>query len=261
MRRRALAAGLAFTFAASFLAARSVAASAQSYSLKRTYKAGESDRYRTVITMETENPNGTMTVEFTIVTTENVKDVKPDGSATVETKVDNASMLVKDKVNTASRELNDSSVVTTTIDSAGKETKREVLGDNGQPGQPGPAFMMLGLVRAAAIPPRSMKAGEDYKYDIPPADAKSSRRAGTVTVVGVEKAASTGADALKVRCSTVVTSPDPAGEKKLTIASTVLLDPATGKTLEVEGSGSGWLGTLDAKKITIRQQHLKDAGK
>jgi hypothetical protein len=107
-----------------------------------------------------------------------------------------------------------------------------------------------------------MKAGEEWKYDIPPADAKSSRRAGSVTVVGVEKLADAPpGEALKVKCSTVVTTPGAKGDEKVSIDSTVLLDPATGKTLNVDGTGSGRLGTLDAKKIIIKQQRMKPGAK
>lgn len=225
-----------------------------SYSLKRIYKAGDVGKYRTVITMEADNPTGAMTIEFTITTTERVKEMKPDGGAVVETRVDNASMQVKDKLNTATRELNDSSVVTTTYDGAGKELKRDVSSDDGQPG---PALMMLGLARAGVVPLRNMKVGEEWKYDIPPADAKSSRRAGSATLVGLEKRTDgPPAEGLNVKCVTVVTTPGSNGDDKVSIVSIVALDPMTAKVLNVDGTGSGKLGPLNAKKITIKQRLL-----
>lgn len=236
-------------------------AAQESYSLKRVYKAGETDRYKTVITMEAEGPMGPFTFEFTILTTEKVKDVKPDGSAVVETTVESGKLKAKD----VERELNDSSTFTTTIDKTGKETRSEAGEPTAGKSQRGPAVMMLGLARAAMIPPRTLKVGEEWKYDIPATDAKSSKTTGSVTLVGLvgveRKTEAIPADALKVKCVTVVTSPGPMGDTRLQITSTVLLDPANGKSLDIQGDGSGRLGPLDAKKITIRQQHLAAGAK
>jgi hypothetical protein len=256
-----------------------------SYSLKRAFKSGEVDKYRTVITMETDTPANPMTLEFTILTTETVKDVKPDGSAVVELKVDAANMVVKDKVNTATREMNDSTVITSTFDASGKETKRDVSGENGQPG---PAAMLLGLVRTGMVPPKALRSGEDWKYDIPAADAKAPHRTGVVTVVGLEKRPGATPDSvLRVRYSTDVSTPRPQKQDvvvdrgpdpnrysvevspprpqgppdKVSIVSTALLDPGTGKALELDGTGSGKLGQLIAKKIVIKQQRIAAAAK
>jgi hypothetical protein len=243
--------------AAAALVLSSAAVAQDSYSLKRVFKAGDVDKYRTVITMETDTPANPMTLEFTILTTETVKAVKPDGGAVVELKVDSANLTVKDQKNTATREMNDSTVITTTYDAAGKETKREAGGENGQPG---PAAMILGLARTGMVPPRSLKLGEEWKYDIPPTDAKSAHRTGSVTILGLDKRAPSGPGApepvLKVRYSTEVSTPGPEGVDKVSLVSTALLDPSNGKALEVEGGGSGKLGLLNAKKITIKQQRL-----
>jgi hypothetical protein len=226
-----------------------------SFSLKRVYREGDVDKYRTVILMESDNPTGTMTLEFTVLTTESVKEVRPDGGAVVETKVDTASLMVKDRINTATSELNDNTAILTTYDSTGKETKRAVTSDTGQSG---PALMMVGLARAAIIPNRSMKAGEEWKYEIPAPDAKSARRSGTVSVVGLEKRTDTPpSESLKLKCTTVITTPGANGEETVNLVSTIALDPANGKPLEIEATGSGKLGPLNAKKITIKQARVK----
>jgi len=244
-----------FVFVAALaLCSSAVAAPDETYSLKRVYKAGEIDKYKTVITMEAENPPGTaISFTYTILTTEKVLEVKPDGSTVVETRVDNAKVKIKD----IDRELDDNSVVTVTIDKNGKETKREGGGDD----QRGASVKMLGLARFSSMPPHALKTGEAWKYEIPASDDKSPKTTGSVTLIGKEKPEGGGSEVLKVKCFTTVTTPSKTGDTKLEMLSTILVDPATGKPLDVDVVGNGKLGTFDAKKISVKQQRIKDAGK
>jgi len=254
MNTRSLSLRYGLALASFAFCASTAGALEDTYSLKRVYKAGEIDKYKTVITMEADTPMGTpISFTYTILTTEKVLEVKPDGSAVVETRVDNAKVKIKD----IDRELDDNSVVTVTIDKNGKETKREGGGDD----QRGAAVKMLGLARFSSMPPHALKNGEAWKYEIPAADDKSPKTTGSVTLLGKEKPEGGDRELLKVKCFTTVTTPSKTGDTKLEMLSTIFVEPVTGKPLDVDVVGNGKLGTFDAKKISVKQQRIKDTSK
>src|SRR5437763_1782238 len=66
------------------------------YLLKRVYKAGQSEKFMTTLNIESGSQDGAPKVKFevSILGTETVKEVRPDGSAVLETKLDKSTVNV-----------------------------------------------------------------------------------------------------------------------------------------------------------------------
>jgi hypothetical protein len=232
------------------LSATSVPAVADdSYMLKRVYKSGDIDKYKTVINVD--GQGGAIKVDITIVTTETVKDVKPDGTVTLETVINSGTLsfggneMPLPGVNTAP--------VLTTFDKNGKPVEKP-----GAPKRDKSAAMMMSATRPSFAPDKAMKIGDEWKFDnSKTADAKTDPIArGTVTVMGLEKAgADVAVDTVKVKIVTDTTVPGDT-PVKAHMDGNALIEPGTGKTLMATGTVTGLslpqLGEANMKFTRVR---------
>ncbi len=111
--------------AGTFLAIIAAAHADDTFNLKRIYKTGESDRYRTTITIDTTDPSDgkAAKVVFTIATTDETKEIKFDGSVLLSMKIDSATIGVNGAEQPVP--LNNTSFATT-LDKSGKIIKQDL---------------------------------------------------------------------------------------------------------------------------------------
>lgn len=225
------------------------------YALKPVYKAGEVERYRTVITYVVDTPMGVSQREVTIDTTETTRDVKPDGTATVETKVDSA----KANLDGSQQEVGGGGETLTTVyDSAGRVVKQE----GGF--QPGSAAQMLNIARAVFAPEHPLKLGEAYKYSSEAkTDAGTRRVSGVLTAVGIEKkSADVPVDVLRVNNASDTVIAAPTGEQKMHADGYWLIDLANSKPVKLQGKITGIRsGTSSVTLLFSRTRLFGEAGK
>src|ERR1041384_3387512 len=138
----------------------STAFAEDSFNLKRVYKTGESDKYRTTVTIDAKDPKSGNAVKIVlaIATTDETKEIKFDGTTILAMKVDSATVNVNGTdtpvpINGAS--------FSTTLDKTGKVASQDLgAGPAAQIGQ------LLTLTRLSVMPDRALKAGEEYKLEM-----------------------------------------------------------------------------------------------
>lgn len=215
------------------------------YHLRRVYKAGETDKYKTTIAIQGSNPmgGGAMKVELTLLMTETTKEVKEDGTVTVVTTIESGTV----NFNGMEQSLpNQGQTITTTFDKSGKLVKEE--------GAPGVLGGMLGFTRVGAMPDRPLRVGEEWKFDIPINEAKQQRVKGTVTLLSLEKKSEdVPIDTLKIR--SVVDTPltTPQGDQQMHLEATTFVEPGTGKAIKVEGVITGQIGPINDAKVIFKR--------
>lgn len=225
------------------------------YALKRVYKAGETDRYKTVMTMEAETPQGAMKVETTMVMSHTTKEVKEDGTVVVVRKVESGAI----NINGMERPLpNVGQETTLTLDKTGKVVKRE----GGDP--PGrPSFgRMLGLTNVDVYPDHPLKIGEEWKFEFQPEEEAKEKAKGVLKILGVEpKSDEVPAEALKVNVKVEMPLTTPQGDMMVKVDVTTLVEKETGKELKSEGMITGVQFGPVEPKINIKRTRVKDETK
>jgi hypothetical protein len=219
-----------------------------SYVLKRVYKAGEKDRYRTTITVEGQNPSGdgsAVKIDIALVTTETTQEIKPDGTITLVTTV------VDGTINANGQERpfpGAGETITTTLDKNGKPIKVE-----GGQGQLAPLLNMTRF-NAGGLQDRALKVGQDYKFEIPTGEDKNRKTTGVITLSGKEpKCDEVPVETLKVKGTVDTLLPLQQEDTPAHIVATAFVEPGTGKTLKIEGTITGKLGLLGDVKLTFKR--------
>ncbi len=218
----------------------------ESFNLKRTYKAGDADRYRMNAVIDGE----AMKVSTALIVSEKVKEIKPDGSAVLVLTIEAGTIEVNGQTMPFPQS---GQSVTSTVDKSGKLIKRE--------GRLGGMEDILSS-SAAGMPDRPLKAGDVIKTEVPLTEGKDAKKATvTLTIVGKEKGAGDlPVDTVKV--TTAMTRPiaTAEGETMLTVAGTAYMEPGTGKALKMEGTVKGTLpapigkATVTFKRVRIGEK-------
>lgn len=213
------------------------------YSLRRTYKAGEVDRYKLVIGID-----GTVKGEISLVIKETTKSILASGEVTVESTIESGKMVFggQDQPFPGVGQTS-----TTTIDSKTGRTLRTEGGTGGM-GITGIARMTRNL----GIPDRPVKIGEEIKYESPVGVGKD-KVTGTLKVVELEKKSDAiSADTIKLKAVAEVPAPGSAGEK-MHMEATAWVEPGSGKNLKLEGTATGTVTALGGKAtVTIKRTRL-----
>jgi hypothetical protein len=228
------------------------AESQESFRLKRAFKLGESDRYRALFVLKGETPMGPAEVEITLETTETTTEVKPDGGATVTTKVE----IGKVKFNSFEQQLpSQGSTLTTTFDKDGKVAKQS----GGAQGAD--ISKLLAALQPAGPPDRELKVGEEFKFEYQPGGSSSKRVQGRVTVVGKERVVEAELDAIHLK--TLLDGPFLEGVADPVHAELdAFVEPSTGKQIKVEGAFSAkQFGPVMEAKVTFKRSRLKPGAK
>jgi hypothetical protein len=216
------------------------------YTIKRTYKAGETDRYRIKLQMEGESPMGPLNLEMTMDMIETTKQVNEDGTVVLEMKMDSGVIKFNDQEMSMPGA---GETVRMTVDQTGRVLKTE----GGAAGRGGNLNGLVNLTRVATWPDRPLRVGETWTFEIPLENNAQAKVKGSFTVVGPEKKSDQiKVDTLKVKIATEIPIPAPQGEpSKIKLDTMVYVEPATGKVMKAEGSGSGQLGPLGQAKMNF----------
>jgi hypothetical protein len=224
----------------------------EAYSLRRAYKAGESERLKTTIKMEADK--GARKVEWRLLTTETTKEVKADGTVVLQAVVDAGSVAV-DGVDKGYRL--DGQVITTVYDGAGRILRQEA------PGAQWPVGMLLTIARPNFTLAKMLKPGEAYREEIPTSPDKSRKIAVSTTLTGTEKkSADLPEDALRVKTVTDGTIAGPDGDQKTHAETVAYLTPAGRRLVKYDGMLEGMaVPGLGLCKISFQVVRLPDAPK
>jgi len=219
----------------------------ETYTLRRVYRTGEKDRYRTNIQIESDKPvEGTARkIEFTLTTTETTKEVRDDGTVVVAITLD----PVKAHVDGDERTISDAPVtITTTYDKIGKILRQE--------GGSGPLVMIASLLNTARVnftQERPLRIGEERKTEVPTGRGSQSTVKSVLSLLGWEKKNDEiPVDTLRIK--SVVDSPAPQGNQKVHMEVTAFVEADTGKPLKVDIMLTGTqFGPLPDARITIKR--------
>lgn len=223
------------------------AAAQDAYTLKRTYKAGEVDRYKTTLEVEA---TGGMKFQVVFTTSEKTNEIKPDGTMVRSITVESAEVATGGQ--TMPMPGFQKVTMTATFDKDGKVVKEE--GEGGQFRQ------MLSMTRPPAEAEKPLKVGEEWKTQVPTNKDGTKKLDVTVTLVGLEpKSDKVPADAYKVK--TVAEGPveSPQGDQRVRMESVTLAARDSGKPLRTEGTITGLtLPQFGQAKLTFKVEKLAD---
>lgn len=196
----------------------------ETFTLKRIFRQGETDRYSTVIKFE---QNAT---EAVMVTTDVTREVKDDGTAIVATTVD--SLVLRARGSEVPFPGGSGQVILTTYDNSGKPIKQESIGG-------GSANQLLNIARPSLVLERPMKIGETVKEEVLVGPNKSIKATLTITLLGVDKkSAEVPEESLRYRM--VMEMPQAEGRPGSNrTEATVRLSRETGKVISAEGTMDG----------------------
>jgi hypothetical protein len=210
------------------------------YLLKRVYKAGDSEKFKTTLKIQSgsEDGNPAAKLEVTILGSETVKEVKADGSTVLEMKVEKSTVNFGGQ----ERELPGSGQTTTTV--IGKDG--QIIPDKKTAGASGGVnpSQMLAFIRPLTFPDKALKAGDEHKFETKSTeDGKPGQSVkGVMTVVSFEKKdAELPADAVKVKMVVDATVPgqDGMSTQNIHVDGHTWIEPGTGRTVLTTGNVTG----------------------
>lgn len=211
------------------------------YTVKRTFKAGEVDRYKT--NMQIESDTG-MKVEIVFETTEKTDELKADGAMVRSIRIETAQILVNGQ--TMALPGFQPTTLTSSFDKDGKPLKEE--------GQAGQFRQFLSMTRPIAEAEKPLKVGEEWKTDVPTNKDGTKKLNVTVTLVGLEPKSDTlSADAYKIKTVADGVVEAQNGDQKVRVESTSLVRRDNGAPLRIEGTVTGIsMAPFGAAKVTFK---------
>jgi hypothetical protein len=209
------------------------------YNLIRVFKTGEVDRYRTKLKIE----GNKGTIEINLVTTDTVKEVKPDGSYTIQTRIDSGTLNIG---GSTSPFAGVGQAVITTFDRAGKMLKTESAGNDRGKG----LAELIGITRLNFTNTDGLKIGETRKFDVPMGEG-GQKAFGTIKILKLEKPGNEiKVETVRVQTLATLSGPTDSTAKPVRLDSTSLVDPRTAVVHKLTGSATDLpLGTLGAGKV------------
>lgn len=195
------------------------------YTLKRTFKEGEVDRYKIELKVGLESASGPMDMGLNMLWKETTNVATPDGVSRVISECESGSLKVDGKEEDITGHL--PRITTTRLKNGKTETKTEG-------GDPDPAddtgTMVLAFLRwnTQFLPPKPVRVGESWEVNAGPPGEDDTKAPGKATLVSVEPMH--GIEVAKIKAVT-----DMVDEKKqkLHITAVLLLERATGKVLDL----------------------------
>jgi hypothetical protein len=207
--------------------AGSIVRADDTYTIKRTFKAGETDRYKTTLDIEAA---GGMKLQIAFATTEKTLELKDDGSMVRSITVESADLLLNGQAMPMPGFK--PATIKSSFDKDGKPIKEE--------GEAGQFRQMISMTRPIAEADRPLKIGEEWKTEVPTVKDGTKKLNVTVTLVGLEPRSETvSADAFKIKTVADGVVPGPEGDQKVRIESVSLVARDTGTALRVEGTVTG----------------------
>ncbi len=199
--------------------------SQESYTVKRVFKQGETDRYTTTIKFE---QNAT---EAVLVTSDVTREVKDDGTAVVATTVE--SFVLRARGTEMPFPGGSGQVILSTYDPSGKLVKQEALGGGG-------VGQLLNVARPAVFVQKPMKIGDSVREELPLGPDKSRKGTVTLTLLGVDKkSAELPEECLRYRIVSEAPVMGASSDVKNRSEVVVRVSRTTGKLVTAEGTMEG----------------------
>jgi len=219
------------------LAERRDAKDDATFTLKRVYKTGDTDRYRVTTKVNTDIPGaGLVDISMTMVMKDSTKEAKEDGSLTSISEFESAS------VDFNGMEIDLTAMMPKVISTRDKNGKSDVKMEGGNEqitSQIGDQIKQFNMSAAAAmLPSKPVKVGDSWEMPSDLAGAKDQKVVGKVTLVSVETIQGKRVAKLKT-----VSDATGAGDTKIHTEATTLIDVETGKaintTTKTDGNANG----------------------
>ena len=204
------------------------------YTIKRIYKALESDRYRVGLKMNMESPVGAVDMVETMVMKELTKAVKEDGGSTTVFDFESASITVNGMDIDLTPML---PKIVTTRDKDGKSAVKIEGGDEALTAQMGEQVKQYTNFGSAFIPAKPVKVGDSWDVNASEFGSKDQTVKGKVTFVSVDTVK--GVKVAKLKSVMDITG---ANDLKMHSDTTTLVDLATGKALDMTSKTDGNTG-------------------
>ncbi len=234
------------------LAAVSAASAQDTFNLRRAYKVGDTDRYKTVIQVASADNSP---IEMTFVTVDKVKESKADGATVLGMTIESAVGKFGGQefpVPAGSGE------IIVEMDRDGKVTRQETTGN--------PMGQILLMSRQSQMPTKALRIGEEAKFDVPGGKNGKGKMNGVLTIVGRAKKG----DKLPVDCIEIKTVAEglvngPQGDMKLKVEGKSFVSEETTRLVRSEGAITGlvipMLGDGPLKYTITRMEADKAADK
>lgn len=227
IRRFITPTAVALICAAGFMASVRPVHADDTYLVKRTFKAGEVDRYKTTLDIEAA---GGMKLQLSFATTEKTREIKDDGAMVRSITVESADIVVNGQ--TMPMPGFKATTITGTFDKDGKPSKEE--GDAGQFRQ------LLSMTRPMAEADRALKLGEEWKTEVPTNKDGTKKLNVTVTLVSLEPKSDTmPTETYKIKTVAEGLVETPQGDQKVKMESVSLVARDSGKMIKSDGTVSG----------------------
>jgi len=207
------------------------------YTLKRVYKTGDTDRYRMTTKINAEIPGaGPVDVTTTMLMKDLTKEAKEDGSLTSIAEFENASVSLN------GMDIDITGMMPKLITTRDKNGKSDVKMEGGNEqitSQIGDQIKQFNMSAAAAmLPSKAVKVGDSWEIATNALGAKDQKVAGKVTLVSVDTIK--GKKVAKLKTVSDVTG---GGDTKIHTEATTLIDLETGKaidtTTKTDGNANG----------------------
>lgn len=203
------------------------------YTFKRVYKAGETDRYRLSTKMNINNPQtgGPMDIVTTMLLKDLTKEAKDDGASVSISEFESAAVTIN------GMDLDITTMmpkVITTRDKNGKSDVKMEGGNEQVTAQMGDQMKQYTNFGGASLPAKPVKVGDSWDVNAMDLGAKGQNVKGKVTLISVDTVK--GVKVAKMK--TVMDIAD-AKDTKMHSESTTLIDVATGKALNLTSKTDG----------------------
>lgn len=205
------------------------------YTIKRIYKALESNRYRVGLKMNMESPVGAVDMVETMVMKELTKAAKDDGSSTTVFDFESASVTVNGMDIDLTPML---PKIITTRDKDGKSAVKVEGGDEALTAQMGEQVKQYTNFGTVFMPAKPVKVGDSWDVNATGFGSKDQTVKGKVTLVSVDTVK--GVKVAKLKSIMDITG---ANELNMHSDTTTLVDLATGKALDMTMKTDGNTGS------------------
>ena len=156
----------------------------KAYTLARTFKAKEVNRYKMGITTNIDSPQiGNIDVIVTVIFRETTKEIKDNGNAVLLNEFDSASAKFGEMEKDLTASL---PTITTTIDKLGHVLDTKVEGGDPMMTQQMTTGMMGGMGQQGYFPAKPVKVGDTWKIEVPAKDKNSAKVTGVATFLGTD---------------------------------------------------------------------------
>lgn len=221
-------------------------------SVKRAYKMGDMDRYKLAFSAKLNVPmTGELELKMNATLKETTKESKADGSALLQSVVEQANLKIGDQESEVTSFL---SPFFQKVDKQGKVVEIKMEGGENQLGQRlGDIFQQVFQMEGAFYPPKAVKTGETWKLDATKIKQPDGTQevTGSATYVGKETVKKVETLKIKLIRDTSFTSDKAQLNSKTHFEGYGNIDPKDGKFVKITGAIEGSTGPLKKGEFSV----------